>query len=182
MSDGYNGNFKNDFDYATELGKKLLPILNSKLKRGYIVETENLNDIVSKWLDIYSGIDGLLMDEKDVSGIALRIQEHSSKNWETFTIRYERSTGSETEYIKRKRQIYNKQCFYPHYTCQAYFSNEGELLGGAFCLTKDLYDVLLKNEPFTYNKTNNIYLERNNSDNNIFIVVPFKQLNRKLIF
>lgn len=169
----YNGEFKNDFNVASELGNILLPVLNKYFKKGNVIHTEHLGESVANLLDKYSGIDGLFISDKDISGVALRVQQHSQRNWETFTIRYRRHTGTLTEYEKRKKQIYNSndRVFYPHYTCQAYFSGDNILLGGAFCVTKELFDIAIKYEPF--NQCDTVYIQTNSSDGNTFIVVPF---------
>lgn len=177
----YNGDFDNDFKTATEFGNIIIPILNSHLKNfAEVIHTEHLKEVVAQLLDQYSGIDGILKMDNNISGVALRVQQHSAKNWGTFTIRYSRHTGSETEYSKRKRQIYTSNVFYPHYTCQAYLNNDNELLGGAFCLTKDLFDIVIPYEPFT--EKDDVYLKQNSCDSNIFIVCPFSKLKRILLF
>ncbi len=171
----YNGSLKNDINVANMFGEKLLGMLNPLLKEGSsIIHTEILNETISNLLDKYSGIDGVLLSKKDLAGVALRIQKHSDINWGTFTIRHSRHTGTETEYSKRKRQVYNGHpSFYPHYTCQAYFGKENNLLGGAFCKTKDLFDVIMAHEPLTKNKRNGVYIKTNTGDGNTFVVVPF---------
>ncbi len=175
----YNGNLKNDVGVANMLGEKLLGILNPLLKDGCsIIHTEVLNETLSSLLDRYSGIDGVLQSKKDLAGVALRIQKHSDTNWGTFTIRHSRHTGAETEYSKRKRQIYNGYpSFYPHYTCQAYFGNKNNLLGGAFCKTKDLFDTIISHEPLTKNRHNGVYVKTNSGDGNTFVVIPFHLIN-----
>ena len=174
----YNGNVKNDIDVANSLGTMLIDTLNPMLKSGCkVVHTEILKESIAKMLDVYSGIDAVLLSKSDMSGVALRIQKHSNKNHKTFTIRYSRSTGVETEYSKRKRQIYNGYpSFYPHYTCQVYYDDENKLLGGAFCKTKDLFDVAIKNEPLT--RYGDVYIQVNTKDNNEFVVVPFSKIKR----
>lgn len=177
----YNGDFDNDFVVAADFGNIIIPILNSHLKNNAeIIHTEHLKEVVAQLLDQYSGIDGILKMDNNIAGVALRVQQHSSKNWGTFTIRYSRSTGTETEYSKRKRQIYGSNVFYPHYTCQAYLDNYNKLLGGAFCLTKDLFDVVIPYEPFTDN--GEVYLRQNGSDGNVFIVCPFSKVKHILLF
>ena len=177
----YNGDFDNDFETATEFGNIIIPVLNSHLKNNAeVIHTEHLKEIVAQLLDQYSGIDGILKMDNNIAGVALRVQQHSAKNWETFTIRYSRCTGSETEYSKRKRQIYTSNVFYPHYTCQAYLDDDNKLLGGAFCLTKDLFDAVIPFEPFT--EKCDIYLQHNRSDGNVFIVCPFYKIKRILLF
>jgi len=177
----YNGDFNNDFGVAAEFGNIIIPILNSHLKNNAeVIHTEHLKEVVAQLLDRCSGIDGILKMDNNVAGVALRVQQHSAKNWGTFTIRYSRHTGSETEYSKRKRQIYASNVFYPHYTCQAYLDNENKLIGGAFCLTKDLFDVIIPYEPFT--EKCDVYLQQNFSDGNTFIVCPFSKIERILLF
>jgi len=102
----YNGDFDNDFETATEFGNIIIPVLNSHLKNNAeVIHTEHLKEIVAQLLDQYSGIDGILKMDNNIAGVALRVQQHSNKNWGTFTIRYSRSTGTETEYSKRKRPL-----------------------------------------------------------------------------
>lgn len=179
----YNGEFKNDFKQAGELGGLLVEFLNNKIPKDYnIIHSEVLLDeTIAQMLDKYSGIDAVMKSKKDVSGVALRIQTHESRNWGTFTIRYSRATGTETEYSKRIRQIYDGHpSFYPHYTCQAYYDNKGVLIGGAICSTKNLYDIVKKYEPFTVR--DKIYLQTNKSDGNCFLVVPFDMIEKVMLF
>jgi hypothetical protein len=179
---GYNGCFDNDFKEANELGLLLIAAIEGKLKQGArLIQTESLNESVARMMDMYSGVDGMMLYDDSLSGVAFRIQNHSDKNWGTFTIRYSRSSGSETEYNKRIKQIYgNHPSFYPHYTCQAYFNTQKELIGGAFCLTKSLFDVARKYEPFK--DRSDVYLQENMSDGNSFIVVPFNMVKPIVLF
>lgn len=187
----YNGEFFNDFGVAAELGNKVLPALNEQLKRGKVIHTEHLNEIVANMLDIYSGIDAIFKHETEIAGVALRVQQHSERNWETFTIRYSRNTGTETEYSKRVRQIYCKDNnqFYPHYTCQVYMDKTNCLIGGGFCLTRDLFDIALSYEPFAtklpgldMHRLPPVYVNINALDGNTFVVVPFYKFTRILLF
>jgi len=173
----YTGDFKNDFATAGNLGTSLVDFLNSKVKNNTeIIHTEILKEKIAEMLDRYSGVDAVMFSNNDLSGVALRIQKHSDKNWGTFTIRYSRHTGTETEYSKRIRQIYDSHpSFYPHYTCQAYWGADNKMIGGAFCKTKDLFDTIRKFEPF--NNGGKVYIKTNWSDNNTFLVVPFDCIN-----
>jgi hypothetical protein len=180
----YTGEFFNDFGVASELGNKILPVLNERLKRGEVIHTEHLNEIVAKMLDIYSGIDAIFKHETEIAGVALRVQQHSERNWETFTIRYSRNTGAETEYKKSK----NNNQFYPHYTCQVYMGKDNCLIGGGFCLTKDLFDIAASYEPFVTKlpgltlRLPPVYVNVNASDGNTFVVVPFYKFTHILLF
>lgn len=180
---GYNGEYYNDKKTSDEHGKIVLSVLNNYFKKGEIIHTENLNESIAQLIDRCSGIDALYKCEYNISGVALRVQQHSERNWQTFTIRYERSTGTETEYAKRKRQIYNDKghIFYPHFTCQAYLSDENKLLGGAFCLTRDLFDIAIKHEPFKLRGQSVVYKDKNKSDGNWFIVIPWVLFKKERI-
>ncbi|HSH53115.1 MAG TPA: hypothetical protein VK982_15430 [Bacteroidales bacterium] len=173
----YNGDFSNDFEHAGKLGKKLLVKMQQVMNNVDIIHSEVLDGEIAKLLDKYSGIDAVYKIGNDVGGIALRCQQHSNRNWETFTIRYERSTGTETSYSKRKREIYEGYpSFYPHITAQGYFNDFGNFLGGGMCYTKDLFDIAKGYEPFDTKRS--VYLQTNGSDNNTFIVVPFNKLDK----
>ncbi len=170
--------FKNDFKRANELGSWVIPILNQYLEFGRIIQTEHLNESLARLLDKKSGIDGVYIDKDgDVSGVAIRIQECECKDWGTFTQRYSRTTGTITEYWKRRKQLYEKseQCFYPHYTVHVYANKrENVIYGGGICFTRDLYDVIRRYEPLERHfraKNQLVYLDMNESDGNKFVVI-----------
>ena len=170
----YNGNFQNDFNEAVKRGSKITDILTGLFKKGKVIHIENLHESIADLLDKYSGIDAIYFNELDLAGVALRIQQNSNKNWETFTIRYKRITGTETEYSKRIRQIFAfHPSFYPHYTCQAYLSDDNKLIGGGVCYTSDLFKLAKESEPFNNNPALDIYLNTNSKDGNEFLVVKF---------
>lgn len=179
----YNGEFKNDFKVAGDLGGDLIKYLNENVltkNNSKIIHSEVLNESIAKLLDLHSGIDAVMLSDKGLSGVALRIQKNTNKNWGTFTIRYKRTSGNPTEYQKRIKEIYDGHpTFYPQFTVQAYYDSNDKLLGGAIVKTKTMYDIVMKHgEPFEKNKNgkNGIYLQTNQSDGNSFIVVPFNML------
>lgn len=56
-------------------------------------------------LDMKAGIDAWqLVDNVGARGIASRVQ-FDTKSWDTFTIRYIRASGAETEFAKRLRAL-----------------------------------------------------------------------------
>jgi len=172
----YDGNFDNDFSVACQLGQKLLYTLNQRLNAGHkIIHTEILRESIAMMLDKHSGIDAIMLNGSgDISGVALRIQTCSEKNWRTFTIRNTRSSGAKTEYEKRGKQIYDAHpSFYPHFTCQSYFDKESRLIGGGLCYTKTIFDVIKAN----IESKKGVYVQTNKSDGNTFIVVPFSMVD-----
>jgi hypothetical protein len=118
---------------APEL-KKILPYTFISIEKDTSVEALRM-------LDIEAGLDVLvnLHDEGVVRGMASRIQP-DYKNWKTFTVRKERSSGARTEYEK-KRAALNNDGLHPFYTMQAYTIN-GKLEGMAICHTKELFRLI----------------------------------------
>jgi len=106
------------------------------------VESETSNE-VSEILDRRAGIDFwyVSLESNDMYGIANRVQWDGNK-WNTFTVRKERSTGSKTEFEKRKNQV-NRNVLYPKYTLQSYVE-EGKLLSSAIVNTSDLIEYVCK--------------------------------------
>jgi hypothetical protein len=115
-----------------------------KLISGKIHCIENSDNEVLLLLDRMSGIDYVREDKHGLQGIAARVQW--GNNWDTFTIRAKRNSGSKTELEKRLDQIENGY-FYPEYTLQAYFDNRenNNLLSIAIIKTKDLYNLYKEN-------------------------------------
>lgn len=98
----------------------------------------DIQNPILKLFDTKSGIDYIRENSDGLQGIASRVQW--GKAWNSFTIRYARHTGTETEFEKRKRQITNGY-LYPAFTLQAYFDNRdnNDLLSIGIIKTIDLY-------------------------------------------
>ena len=178
----YNGDYRNDIEVACELGSHVIKALNPLLKnQNKLLQTENMDNELAKILDRLSGIDAVMINKNGISGVGLRIQQYKNKSFHTFTIRYKRSNGSETEYAKRKRQIYEAEpTLYPHYTLQAYLDDNRNIISGAFCKTKSIFDACLMHEPFE--TRNKVYIQKNTSDGNEFLVVPYSEVTPIVVF
>jgi len=127
-------------------------------KKSELINIERNDEGVLMWFDKYAGIDWMVKSEDNhIMGIASRIQW--DVDYRTFTIRYERWTGSKTEYDKRKEAIEN-QYIYPTYTLQAYFKDKSnpQMLSCGIVKTSDLYSFI---GSFPYlvfeNKSDNIF-------------------------
>lgn len=167
----YNGYFKNDFEESNRNVAAVIDYLNQKVHRGKMVQVEGIGETIAALLDTRSGIDALIDNGNGLSGVAIRIQEHSKRNWGTYTIRYRRSSGAETEYAKRKREFsQSRRNIYPNITIQLYKDGK-HILGGAVCWTADLIETAIEYEPFE--KRGPVYIQTNHVDQNQFIVVPF---------
>lgn len=126
-----------------------------KLISGKILSIENIDNEILLLMDKISGIDYIRQDKHGLQGIAARVQW--GNNYNTFTIRSARHSGTQTELEKRLYQIKNGY-FYPEFTLQAYFNNrnDNKLLSIAIIRTIDLYNVYQTNpELFESNKSDN---------------------------
>ena len=163
-----NNNFKKDFNKAFKYSSLLMPTLKEILKAKEIISLEECKKgSIGHLLDIHCGIDLLCLKENGVRGIAMRIQYNHA--WNTFTIRKDRATGSQTELKKRNTAIENKY-IYPYYTCQCYFNDlNDKLLSGKVCHTEVLYKYIKENIETIKTQTCKV-------DQNVFYVVPFENI------
>lgn len=148
-------------NWSTDLSDSIIALesikenILPKLISGKIHSIENSSNEILILLDKLSGIDYIRQNENGLQGIAARVQW--GKNWDTFTIRSKRHTGTKTELEKRLYAIKNGY-FYPAFTLQAYFDNRqtNNLLSIAVIKTIDLYNLYQnKFELFESNKSDN---------------------------
>lgn len=150
--------------------------------KGNLVSIELQDETIAKMFDMYSGIDALhITPDNQMRGVALRCQWRNSK-WKasypfnTFTIRYSRSTGAKTEYEKRMEAIYGGMGYlYPYLTIQAYFddkSNPQEILSFAIVRTEDMYRVVSNN----IDNPRIVQKRTVGEDGNIFLAINFSTL------
>jgi hypothetical protein len=164
--------FLNDFKDANATFTLFKDEITKHIK-GDIVDIESRDSELAKWFDIYSGIDAIHLVNNQMRGVAIRCQWGG--NFKTFTIRYTRANGTETEYEKRYKAIYGDFGFwYPHITIQAYFDKREDpdnLLGYGIILTKDLFDYLSFNLNFLLSEQTRVCPE-----GNTFLWVTFNEL------
>ena len=150
----YN-NWQVDMDRTQKAIGVLKEIVFSGVEFRSIEKTKNE---VLLWLDQYSGIDYIFKTNKtnQIVGVAARIQ--FDVKFETFTIRFERHTGSRTEFHKRVEAI-EKGYFYPTFTLQAYFNEaENKMYHAAIIDTKKLYSFMLDNPDKVHErKSDNVF-------------------------
>lgn len=152
---------------------------------GRFVTTEgNMADDLRRSLDMLAGIDGYHVLPDGMRGVSCRVQE-SSKSWDTFTIRYRRASGAETEYAKTRRHIEeaDRGWAVSALTIQAY-TQQGSLLAACVVRTKDLFnavnawhDASLPTLPNRSTKPATPFV-RSAYDGNLFIVVPWDWLEQ----
>lgn len=109
-------------------------------KSGELYNMESSDAPVSDKFDRVGGVDFWVFDSSGgMLSIASRVQTYDR---ETFTVRYSRSSGSDTEYQKRMRQM-NGGGELPTYTVQAYVDETlGVLRNAAAVRTEELYGYL----------------------------------------
>ena len=132
---------------AEDFQNYVLPILKELYYGRIFKQVENTDKDISEYLDIYAGIDILMIHpkEKSIIGIASRIQRGFC--WNTFTVRCGRESGSMTEFKKRTVNMKNEGLF-PALTLQAYVEpHDKKLLGMAIIRTVELWEYIEKENP-----------------------------------
>jgi len=138
--------------------KVVYPQLKNWLGPHELIPVELLNERGIKSLDTYSGIDYLINNNNlGIRGLGSRVQW--GKCWSTFTIRYERDSGTRTEYDKLCNAIDN-DFIYPYWFCHAYIKND-QLQGVALAKTKDLINYIRKAEGKEYTDYGKRYVDKN---------------------
>jgi hypothetical protein len=140
--------FINDFTSANKDFSKFQTELLSHIK-GDLVNIETNDTQLANLFDQYSGIDAFQVVNKQLRGVAIRVQW--GKAWDTFTIRFRRSSGARTEYEKRSEAIFSdKGYLYPYLTIQAYIDKRDDaqnILSCCVVKTLDLYKYIFVNMP-----------------------------------
>jgi len=120
------------------------PAIRGLVGYGEILPVEGTASAeMQKHFDQLAGIDAwqVAPEKGRMRGIASRVQ-YGDRPWETFTIRYARKNGFETEYAKRLAAILDEDrgWILPHLTVQAYVTRgTPTLLLAAVTKTQDLY-------------------------------------------
>ena len=140
--------------------------------KGDLVNIETNDSQLANMFDQYSGVDAFQIINKQLRGVAIRVQWGNA--WNTFTIRFKRSSGTKTEYQKRCEAIFTDVGYlYPYLTIQAYLDTRGEatrILSCCAIKTKDLYQYL------AINMAN--VRKRKCPEGNEFLYVGFDELKR----
>lgn len=107
--------------------------------------TEMQDSPVAEDFDTLAGVDyWITVADAGMVSLASRVQY---VDYTTFTIRYERPTGAETEYQKRRRQYRNNDYELPTWTVQAYVDTTlGVIRNVAAVRTQELYSLVLSRE------------------------------------
>jgi hypothetical protein len=157
--------FKKDFEWSNEMFlKQVWPNIKYICGGGNLIPLEMSTEDFAKQMDQMCGIDYMLVnDGLGMVGLASRVQKiENNKPWNTFTIRFDRDSGAQTEYEKRKIAIESNKYIYPYLTTHAYVNQNGYVNCGV-AKTVDIYNAI---------NLNNI--RRN--DNVDFLYVNFNQV------
>lgn len=116
--------------------------------------------------------------DKGMEAVASRVQYMDQYDrdepWNTFTVRYERESGQETELEKRKRAI-EYGFTSPHWAIHAYLDKEGgKLLTVGMCLMSELISYVDKNKE-------NLQLRKSDDNGHkaLFFYVPWSNLKNE---
>jgi len=167
--------FIDDFNKANQSIDTFLCEINKLTKSGNkIISIEGSSHPVLQMFDKYSGIDAIqITKDNQLRTIAIRVQFGTA--WDTFTIRFERHTGAETEYKKRIDAIQNEK-LYPNLTLQCYLSDDfKEILSCGIIYTKALYRQIQERPEIIRSRSVR-------EDNNVFLYVSFYDLDEVLIY
>lgn len=137
--------WREDLDKSTKLWQTLVwPVVRGALRGGELLRMEGSPEKIAYLLDVRAGIDGFQVhDTHGLRGIASRVQV-TSRPYNTFTIRTERESGVDTEYIKRRDAITSQDGWlYPALTIHAYVKTwDGPLLSAGVAYTSDIIECI----------------------------------------
>lgn len=139
------GDVQRDLSRSTKDFQRLIwPLLSQQIGSGELVAVESIADVgFAREFDMMAGIDfwQIVRDRSLMRGIGSRVQ-WVDRAWNTFTIRDDRDSGTETEWLKRLRAILNEDEDYllPALTVHGYVTDEpmGRLLSVGACYTRQL--------------------------------------------
>ena len=165
---------------------KVWPVIGPMIGGGTLdlVESHRQDDPMRAALDMQAGIDAWQHCGRNglMRGIASRVQR-VMEPYPTFTTRQLRTTGTDTELVKRMRAVTDpeKGWLYPTLTVQAYERKQtGILLAAAVTHTLPMYRAVL--DDFTRPmRPRLVYTQRNSQDGNLFLVVPWELLKREAV-
>lgn len=138
----------NDLKWSSQAFIDLVwPKVSESVGGGELYPVEMSTDsraFLSK-LDQVAGIDGWIVQNRHMFGIASRVQSAGDHLYKTFTVRTKRPHGKpeDTEYEKRRNQIRTKGSVWPLWTCQAYIDRStNTLVQAAIAKTEDVIDAV----------------------------------------
>lgn len=123
---------------STKVFNKVIPLLETEFN-GKIINLEEQTDKIATIFDYKCGVDGLLVHNAGVYGIAHRVGYDVA--WNTFTIRVKDSSGAKTEI-----DHLNSDGIKPYYHVQSYVKGD-VLLSMAIARTIDIVDYIEKYSP-----------------------------------
>jgi len=179
---------------AAAFHDQLWPLIADELGGGRIVHVESVSDqdFFKQVLDCYSGIDTWHVDDANtrVRGLATRMQK-TRVLFDTFTIRFRRESGRDTEYHKRLKTIQSLDGWLkPSVSIQGYFHPDGK--GGfgqprqvLIARTDDLIEIIHTGKQGQgYDSPNDWYVrctdaQYGHDDETLFAVIPIGTLQRQ---
>ncbi len=171
---------------AAAFTKSIWPVIGLRMGGGQLIPVEDTTDNKDfmRTLDQFAGIDAwqVIKDQSIIRGIASRVQkierswDGTYKPYNSFTLRYRRTSGAKTEYEKRLYSITHKSSgnLFPGYTVQGYITEDtGQLISVAIVKTFDLFKHV---DQGIEGKDKDYFIRANKADGNQFIVVYWAKL------
>jgi len=164
---------------ASDFERLVWPAIAPLVGGGRYVAVESVaHGEIAGDLDRLAGIDAYQIsdDKKKMRGLASRVQP-TDRPWNTFSIRYSRRNGSETEYAKRMQAIRERErgWLLPALTVQAYVTKDrAQLLSACVVGTVSLFEFL--QEQMTHAGDCCVELKTTGSDGARFLAVKWSAL------
>ena len=143
-------------------------------------QVENPNTL--ELLDAYAGIDAWLVEHgrRTIRAIGSRIQQECFRSYDTHTIRYERSSGHQTEFANVLTVLNGDDDYLrPHLSIHAYFDAALRLLSIGCVNTRRLFEYAahyLGVDDHLPERDRRVFVKVNPQDRNKFIVVRWDAL------
>lgn len=155
----------------------LWPLIGPLIGGGRYISLEDHSSDLAEALDQTSGIDGIqLLPGGGSLAIATRVQ-FGPQSWDSFTVRFSRTSGAETELAKRLRELERPELLAPYWTIQAYCTSEGEPLSIGAIRTADLYPYIRAELASALQYRHHVIRVRENGDDgNCFLALDWAQL------
>jgi hypothetical protein len=172
MSEEKQEQFEKDFNKAYSFYLQHKAEIEKIFKQNKLLNIENNSTELARMLDCFAGIDYIVLHKKlkSLFGVASRI--NFNKNYHKHvTIRYERSTGTKTEYQKRVDAILSKtNQLYASITMQIDSNEDKNKILRAIVFESDKLYIAIHNnmEVFKANYLRECY------DGNKFFSIPYE--------
>lgn len=155
------------------------PVIAPMIGGGQFFSLEKLKaETTAHLLDTQVGLDGFqILGSGLICGVSCRMQP-DTRAWDTFTIRYSRATGAETEFAKRMASILHPcpNLVQPRWIIHGYYDKQRDVLLSVAAIRT--YDLMLYMNRYKNEDEKRVQKKTVAVDGNTFIVAGWQQLAR----